>query len=1249
MEPIVNTQDIVRSSSTTLFPKDVALKERAEKLQDIANNILFLTNALKPDFNIIEAKKDCTFLKQCQDLKINTATPHDLTYFSISVIAKLQELKELQKSLLAETEDSSSSIPPDSEIKKTKKHSHGDSELQIDLKSSRKLPATRYETEEELVNDLESGPYEVSKKNAAVIFLKEQITKSSAHDVLCMISKSLSLIPEEYERFFFSEKVFPSELLTETISTLSFDEVCQLLNSCKDNELRNAIFFHYIVHFLDSENIAEMKSCFQELKKAMHDPGACDSICEELLTIMVQNKDHFENSLAKILVLADQIENEALRKTALQKLLPRSASANEMTSFFTKCVQTICTNQILHIDILALCIDKLKVNVSKAPKGETGPLTFAITYNRKDIVSLFIEKGKLSVDASDTYGFRPLDISVSTKQLTILQELVTEYNANINMYNDSGNTALHVAIAENNIDAVRFLLESLPEGSRANVNQPNMSNISPLEMALKKGNLEIAKCLIQHGATLTILFSDRETTPLMHVLHLVAETQHAVELYSKQMKQAQAKIQDLLTHPVIPKTADYQQALASANKENSELRIQKAKSQEELKKLQSLAIFMAVEVPSEQRALINQPNTSGESPLISFLMQSDLDMVRFIVADLHADVDYAYSKTGQTVLALAMDLPKKRDEMVQMLVHDLHVNINLPVQASGDTLLSRAITNKNTVQVGLLVNSLDASVSYLTQGETLITKILKNPDYSDDEACSMIQILLKKHPELVNQPNQQNESPLLLALRLRRFPGVIKLFIDLGVDVAISPPDGGDNALITAVKMRNKVFFKYLAQKGVDLNQYFGTGPTPITAAIETGNNEIFTLLTDELQISLECPDGRGCTPLFTAIRLGRSNMVDAIIQKIPLTWRKPNYYGWTPLTYAIQCGNVEMTKLLLTHGANPNRPDSRGSLPIRYAIESHNNELIQILIEKGAKEAEGQEQSEICLLSHIWGRGGQIRQSLNMGEILLSLERFDSDQMSKIFEKYLNKWLQLPVRLDHAVEEGIRKAISPKTPQDMLAQLQQGSPILFGKHFNTPSHDIGIVLTQNKIMICNRGAGMGDHAIQIYPVSFSKLTQEFLTKLISMQDMSLLADVLKTDLDVDIHSPVDHIDQKPQGVGNCTWANRKSALLGLLYALLADTQSTLSAAELLEKANALYKDFSTSARILSFGDYLEKMREIGKLPNKDLLLLLRENIETRKHLTESHPDIQEGLLQEITGHLLANPEEEDLEREEHA
>jgi ankyrin repeat protein len=74
---------------------------------------------------------------------------------------------------------------------------------------------------------------------------------------------------------------------------------------------------------------------------------------------------------------------------------------------------------------------------------------------------------------------------------------------------------------------------------------------------------------------------------------------------------------------------------------------------------------------------------------------------------------------------------------------------------------------------------------------------------------------------------------------------------------------------------------------------------------------------------------------LFVAIWRGDTNRFSELIDRIDPNGRSNQLNGPTPLIDAVRFGRLEMVKMLLDRGADPNKPDYSGFAALFYVLDS--------------------------------------------------------------------------------------------------------------------------------------------------------------------------------------------------------------------------------------------------------------------------------------------------------------------------
>ncbi len=155
--------------------------------------------------------------------------------------------------------------------------------------------------------------------------------------------------------------------------------------------------------------------------------------------------------------------------------------------------------------------------------------------------------------------------------------------------------------------------------------------------------------------------------------------------------------------------------------------------------------------------------------------------------------------------------------------------------------------------------------------------------------------------------------------------------LNRGIDVDDAPT----SLLVMAIRKGHFEMYKFLANKGANLNG-LKDGYVPIIVAIEENKNEIVQeLLKRKLDINRAFT---GVTPLMTAARKADPEILKAILAKKPKL-EKADENGETALFYAAASGCADCVEILLKAGANKNAKNKKGE-PTGHAVGEASQKL---------------------------------------------------------------------------------------------------------------------------------------------------------------------------------------------------------------------------------------------------------------------------------------------------------------------
>lgn len=122
-----------------------------------------------------------------------------------------------------------------------------------------------------------------------------------------------------------------------------------------------------------------------------------------------------------------------------------------------------------------------------------------------------IDEGLIN-DVVDESGNTLLHIAVTDNNIEIIK-LLLKNKADLNIKNETGMTALHIAVVNENLSTVNLLLEH-----KAKPNLGNQSGTSPLMLAANIGSINILKTLIKHGAQVDATNHDKNNALMISLL-----------------------------------------------------------------------------------------------------------------------------------------------------------------------------------------------------------------------------------------------------------------------------------------------------------------------------------------------------------------------------------------------------------------------------------------------------------------------------------------------------------------------------------------------------------------------------------------------------------------------------------------------------------------------------------------------------------------------------------------------------------
>ena len=169
------------------------------------------------------------------------------------------------------------------------------------------------------------------------------------------------------------------------------------------------------------------------------------------------------------------------------------------------------------IDIVSLLIHKgSKLDV--IDNDGKSVIYMAVKYNYNEILDLLLHFNKTHigislVDIQDQNGSIPLHYAISSKNISAIDKLI-DAGSNTNHLDNNGHNALHLSIFSRNIDICKLILKNnIDINSRTNTGETSLHISCNLEL------VDITSLLIHNNASIDLQDFDHELTPLSYCIN----------------------------------------------------------------------------------------------------------------------------------------------------------------------------------------------------------------------------------------------------------------------------------------------------------------------------------------------------------------------------------------------------------------------------------------------------------------------------------------------------------------------------------------------------------------------------------------------------------------------------------------------------------------------------------------------------------------------------------------------------------
>ncbi len=459
----------------------------------------------------------------------------------------------------------------------------------------------------------------------------------------------------------------------------------------------------------------------------------------------------------------------------------------------------------------------------------------------------------------------------------------------ISLFDGDGQTMLHIAVKQNNIFGVKYILENYPE---IDINeQRNDWGATALMYAAMAGNDKIMQILFEHPSIRYDLV-DKNGFPL-----LFTAIQGGNESCVKKVLEKGARPSDKFQGQT--------------------------------------AFFYAVDcgcvkiinvLLQADPSVVNLSNDDGRTALMLAVDQNKpIEVVDLLLA-AGADV-YAFSNGGSPIIS-AINLLSEGEEYLERFFRIPGFDWN--ISFSGNSLLWYCIQYKN-------INAFLKIYEHVLE-----------VNIPDSQGYSLLDVVCVKISQQSSGEKDTNDLEVMKDLLVRKGAVSLKPY-SLGdwvtVDHALlnnvdihAVDASGRNLLHVAAFLGNLDLCKAILQLGGDRDLKDNQGLTPLQYASKRGEKEVVALLLAAPKTSLQ-PLPENASSWFDHMKVTFRNIQESVpVHRCDAKKR-------TFLHVASFLGNKEVCAFLLENGANPNFQDDQGWSPLHYAALGNQASTVWVLL----------------------------------------------------------------------------------------------------------------------------------------------------------------------------------------------------------------------------------------------------------------------------------------------------------------
>ena len=163
------------------------------------------------------------------------------------------------------------------------------------------------------------------------------------------------------------------------------------------------------------------------------------------------------------------------------------------------------------------------------------------------------------------------------------------------------------------------------------------------------------------------------------------------------------------------------------------------------------------------------------------------------------------------------------------------------------------------------------------------------------------------------------------------------------------------SALLIAIQRDDHALVLHLIGQGADINAEADNHDTPWLLAGALGRTELLAAMLDTGKVDYAKRNRYGGNALIPACERGHVETVRLLLDRSKIDVNHVNNLGWTALLEAVILSDggprhIEIVKLLLDAGADPNIADNDGVTPLKHARDHRYDAMAAMIKDAGGK-----------------------------------------------------------------------------------------------------------------------------------------------------------------------------------------------------------------------------------------------------------------------------------------------------------